>query len=75
MMDFIEPFTDDQVYHLPDAGNGPSFAYILRDHKWYGDVLDNSLDPSHTATKQGVTYPLTDVEDGIAEAAAAVADL
>lgn len=75
MMDFIEPFTDDQVYHLPDAGNGPSFAYILRDHTWYGDVLDNSLDPTHTATKQGVTYPLTDVEDGIAEAAAAVADL
>ena len=36
MMDFIEPFTDDQVYALPDEGNGPSMRYILRGHTWYG---------------------------------------
>lgn len=48
MMEFIEPFTDDQVYHLPDAGNGPQFAYILRGHKWYGN--DGGLDPSKTGS-------------------------
>ena len=36
MMDFIEPFADEDVHTLPDFGNGPSFRYILRDHTWYG---------------------------------------
>lgn len=51
MMEFIEPFTDDQVYRLPDLGNGPQCAYILRGHKWYGN--DGGLDPAHTAQHQG----------------------
>jgi Fe-S-cluster-containing dehydrogenase component len=29
-------FTDDQVHHLPNVGNNPSFVYILRDHNWKG---------------------------------------
>ena len=32
------PFTDDQVYTLPDAGNGPSIRYILRGKEWKDDV-------------------------------------
>lgn len=36
MVDFIEPFKESDVHHLPDAGNKPSFAYILRDHQWEG---------------------------------------
>jgi Fe-S-cluster-containing dehydrogenase component len=33
---YVKPFTDDQVYKLPDVGNKPSFAYILRDRAWRG---------------------------------------
>ncbi len=31
-----EEFSDEQVHRLPDVGNKPSFAYILRDMKWQG---------------------------------------
>jgi Fe-S-cluster-containing dehydrogenase component len=34
--DFAKPFTDGELHHLPDVGNKPSFAYILRDRKWQG---------------------------------------
>lgn len=33
---FAEPYTDDQVYRLPDVGNSPNFLYILRNHAWQG---------------------------------------
>ncbi len=36
MVEFLEDFKDSDVYHLPDAGNKPSFAYILRRHEWQG---------------------------------------
>ncbi|MDR1082466.1 MAG: 4Fe-4S dicluster domain-containing protein [Coriobacteriales bacterium] len=36
MLDFLEPFTENDIHHLPDVGNKPSFAYILRDHTWEG---------------------------------------
>ncbi|MFR4999885.1 MAG: 4Fe-4S dicluster domain-containing protein [Slackia sp.] len=36
MLDFIEDFDEDDLYKLPDAGNKPSFAYILRGHTWEG---------------------------------------
>ena len=29
-----EEFTDDQVYRLPDSGNGPAHMYILRNRTW-----------------------------------------
>ena len=32
--DFVQPYTEDQVYKLPDEGNGPQFAYILRTAAW-----------------------------------------
>ncbi len=32
----IEPYTESDVYHLPNVGNNPSFAYILRDRTWQG---------------------------------------
>lgn len=38
LVDAIEPFSESDVYHLPDVGNGPSIAYILRDRKWQGGV-------------------------------------
>lgn len=36
MKEFLEPFSDSDIYHLPDVGNKPSFAFILRDHEWQG---------------------------------------
>ena len=36
MLDFIEDFDEADLYKLPDAGNKPSFAYILRGHTWEG---------------------------------------
>lgn len=36
MLDFIEDFDEADLHHLPDAGNKPSFAYILRRHTWEG---------------------------------------
>lgn len=36
LLDDVDPFDDSDVYHLPDVGNGPSFAYILRDMTWRG---------------------------------------
>ena len=47
MMDFIEEFAEDQVYRLPDMGNGPQCAYILRGHTWYGG--DGGVDPAAIA--------------------------
>jgi Fe-S-cluster-containing dehydrogenase component len=35
--DYIHPFSEDEVHHLPDVGNKPSFSYILRDRQWYGE--------------------------------------
>ena len=35
--EYVRPFTEDQVYHLTDVGNGPSFGYILRDRQWRGE--------------------------------------
>ena len=35
--DFVESFTEDQVHHLPDVGNGPNLLYILRDRDWKGE--------------------------------------
>ena len=34
--ELAKDFSDSDVYHLPNAGNDPSFAYILRDRKWQG---------------------------------------
>ena len=36
LKDFVEPYTDADVHQLPDVGNAPSFAYILRNHTWQG---------------------------------------
>jgi Fe-S-cluster-containing dehydrogenase component len=32
----VKSYTNDQIYKLPDVGNKPSFAYILRGRKWQG---------------------------------------
>jgi len=36
--EYLESFTDDEVYTLPDVGNHPSFRFILRRKKWQGAV-------------------------------------
>ena len=36
--DFCEPFTDDQVYTLPDVGNEPAMRYILRNMTWQSEA-------------------------------------
>ncbi|WP_338129607.1 4Fe-4S dicluster domain-containing protein, partial [Parvibacter caecicola] len=36
LSDFAEPFTDADVHALPNAGNDPSFRYILRKFAWQG---------------------------------------
>ena len=35
--DFVEDFSEADVRHLPDVGNGPAFVYILRDRTWQGE--------------------------------------
>ena len=32
--DYLEEFSEDQVYKLEDSGNGPEFLYICRTAKW-----------------------------------------
>ena len=34
--ELAEEYADADVHHLPDVGNGPHFAYILRDREWKG---------------------------------------
>lgn len=34
--DMVKEYADGDVHHLPDVGNGPHFAYILRDREWKG---------------------------------------
>ncbi len=34
--EFLNSWTDADVHVLPNAGNNPSFRYILRDHIWQG---------------------------------------
>ena len=34
--EFAMPFDESDVHHLPNVGNNPSFAYILRGHEWMG---------------------------------------
>jgi len=36
ILDATRPFTDADIHRLPDEGNGPQFAYILRDKVWQG---------------------------------------
>ncbi len=36
LKDFCKEYTDDDVHTLPDAGNDPTFRYILRGRKWQG---------------------------------------
>jgi Fe-S-cluster-containing dehydrogenase component len=31
------PFTAEDIHHLPNVGNNPSFAYILRNRTWQGE--------------------------------------
>lgn len=31
------PFTEDDIHHLPNVGNNPSFVYILRNRTWQGE--------------------------------------
>ena len=35
--DMAKEYTEADVHHLPDVGNGPHFAYILRDRDWKGE--------------------------------------
>ncbi len=37
LADYVEPWTDDDVYHLTDMGNGPQICYILRNRVWQGE--------------------------------------
>lgn len=34
--DFAESYAESDVHHLPNVGNDPSFAYILRGRTWQG---------------------------------------
>ncbi len=34
--EWLEEWTEDDVYHLTDVGNGPHVCYILRNRKWQG---------------------------------------
>ena len=32
--EYVQPYEESDLHHLADAGNGPSFVYILRNHTW-----------------------------------------
>ena len=32
----VKPYSEEEIYHLPDVGNDPSFVYILRGETWQG---------------------------------------
>ena len=34
------PFTEDDIYTVPDEGNGPAIRYILRNKVWQADGID-----------------------------------
>lgn len=36
LKDWVEPYTEADVYHLTNAGNDPKHCYILRNRKWQG---------------------------------------
>lgn len=36
MLECVRDFDESEVYHLPQVGNDPSCAYILRDMTWQG---------------------------------------
>lgn len=36
LKDYVRPFDESEVHALPNAGNNPSFRYILRDREWQG---------------------------------------
>ena len=37
LKEYVEPYTEDEIHHLPDVGNGPELMYLLRsDRKWRG---------------------------------------
>lgn len=48
----VRPFTEDQVYALPDSGNGPSIRYILR-----GKVFQMGEDFTVTQGGHGMGLP------------------
>ncbi|WP_281508257.1 4Fe-4S dicluster domain-containing protein [Parvibacter caecicola] len=35
--DAVRDYAESDVHHLPDVGNSPSFAYILRNKAWQGE--------------------------------------
>lgn len=35
--ELCEPWTDEDVHHLPNVGNNPAFVYVLRNHTWQGE--------------------------------------
>jgi Fe-S-cluster-containing dehydrogenase component len=37
IMSTTRPWASEEVHHLPDVGNKPSFLYILRKHEWKGE--------------------------------------
>lgn len=34
--EYAKPYGQDDIHHLPDVGNKPSFVYILRNRTWRG---------------------------------------
>ena len=37
MNDYIEPYEQSDIHHMPNVGNNPSFIYILRNRDWKGE--------------------------------------
>ena len=36
LKEYVEPYAEDEIHHLPDVGNEPTFRYILRSMTWKG---------------------------------------
>lgn len=51
MGEVVAPFEDGDIYHLPDVGNAPTAAYILRGKEW-------QMDKDFTVTQGGRGFGL-----------------
>ena len=57
LVDAINEYSDDEVYHMSDSGNDPSFAYILRGVKWQTDP-EYFFDPTAPTKTREEAKPL-----------------
>lgn len=56
LLDAVNPFTEDEMYHLNDSGNDPSFVFILRGVTWQTDP-EYFFDPTAPTKSRAESKP------------------